>query len=691
MKRILCCLFALALVTVLVSAGALGESNPDTPVAYEELSAEHRALFESEMASALANARSRAPGQSLLVAAIRGDDFNGYTGSKSDNSLKVEYKVTDSVVEVGEKVTFYVTMTWDYGRLTYTFGGQVMDTTFNSVGSLVPNGSNSYVYPKDGEEIPEGTKTLGRAFSYTPTEAGYFNYVIILEDGNGNKLALTTPTIQVYEGDIPTFDSIGTDTDLGLDVQNSLAMRVSVDRTETTVGQDVTATATFKTLTDPVKYTATWTLVDADGNELDVQRTTGETNASAANASVEFTYKPLCAGKLQFLITATDGDGNQVKINSPWLEVADGFYFTARFNRVSAMKVGTSVTATYNVYGHECDEATYFIGWECYDEEGQTVSLETATVADRSGKLSYTPRIGQGLEFYIGATCSHISGAYPARVTIALYGEMETELSLTASTVASGGSLGLNYSVSGGLTPYQKLVVTGYSSDPARGKTYTFLTQTVTDTEGTVYGSPYLGTEAYFTLTVVEEDGYSTTYTSDKATVTGAPVVADLTLTASLDQTTIALGDTVTLTWKMSGGSATINKQDPEGSYLVWKNASGDVVKKEYVTKASGTAAFTPEATGTYTCEMALIDGYNQSIAWQSGTITVAETLKLAGDANNDGTVDLYDALRIMQYDAGWSVTINKTNADVNASGGVDLNDAILILRYGAGEDVVLQ
>ena len=44
-----------------------------------------------------------------------------------------------------------------------------------------------------------------------------------------------------------------------------------------------------------------------------------------------------------------------------------------------------------------------------------------------------------------------------------------------------------------------------------------------------------------------------------------------------------------------------------------------------------------------------------------------------------------------MQYAAGWSVSLNKTNADVNASGGVDLNDAILILRYNAGEDVVLQ
>ncbi len=690
MKRILCCLLVLMMTLTALCPSALADSNPDTQIAYGDLSPGHRALFEKEMASALANARSRAPGESQLIAAVRGG-VNEYTGSKADNSLKLDYKVTKSVAAVGEKVTFYVTMTWDYGRLTYTFGGQVLDADFDPLGTLVPNGSRSYVYPPEGEEIPEGTKIQGRAFSFTPTQAGYFNYVIILEDGNGNKLALTTPTIQVYNGDVPTFDSIGTDTDIGLDADNSLAMRASVDRTKTKVGEDVTATATFRTLKDPVKYTATWTLTDADGNELDVERTTGEVNASSANVAVPFTYKPLNGGELQFLVTATDGDGNQVKINSPWLTVEDGFYFTARLNRVSAMMVGDSVKATYNVYGHECDEASYFIGWESYDGEGNTLKTDTELVGARSGSVSYVPRIGQGLEFYVGATCPHISGAYPARVNIALVGAIEGEVSLTDTSLKSGETIGMNYSISGGLTPFQKIVVNGYSVDTGRNKTHSFLSKTVTETEGTIYGTPYLGDKVYFTLTVVEKDGTSNVWTTEQATMTGAPATAELKLAASLDRTELALGNNVTLTWKMTGGSATINQNEPESSVILWKNASGTVVKREYVTKASGTAAFTPDAAGRYTCEITLLDAYNQTISWQSGTITVSSAAALPGDANGDGSVNANDALRIMQYAAGWSVSLNKTNADVNASGGVDLNDAILILRYNAGEDVVLQ
>jgi len=690
LKRILRCLLVLMMILTALGANALTALEPDTQIGYNDLSAGHRALFEQEMASALANARSRTPGAAKLMAAVRGD-FNGYTGTKSDNSLKAEYRVTDSVVAVGEKVTFYVTMTWDYGRLTYTIGGQMLDTDFDPMGPLVPSGSRSYVYPPDGEEIPEGTKQLPRAFSFTPKQAGYFNYVIILEDGNGNKLALTTPTVQVYDGEAPTFDSIGTDKDIGLDADNSLAMRASLDRTKTKVGEDVTATATFRTMKDPVKYTATWTLTDADGNELDVERTTGEVNATSDNVAVTFPYKPLNGGELQFLVTATDGDGNQVKISSPWLTVEDGFYFTARLNRVSAMMVGDSVKATYNVYGHECDEASYFIGWESYDGEGNTLKTDTALVSDRSGSVSYVPRIGQGLEFYIGATCPHISGAFPARVNIALVGAIDAEVSLTGTSLKSGETIGMNYSITGGLTPFQKIVVNGYSVDTGRNKTHSFLSKTITGTEGTVYGTPYLGDKVYFTLTVVEKDGNTNVWTTEQATMTGAPSTAELKLDASLDRTELALGNTVTLTWKMTGGSATINRNEPESSCILWKNASGTVVKREYVTKANGTAAFTPEEAGRYTCEVTLLDAYNQTISWQSGTITVSSAAALPGDANGDGSVDVADALRIMQYAAGWSVSLNKTNADVNASGGVDLNDAILILRYNAGEDVVLQ
>ena len=56
----------------------------------------------------------------------------------------------------------------------------------------------------------------------------------------------------------------------------------------------------------------------------------------------------------------------------------------------------------------------------------------------------------------------------------------------------------------------------------------------------------------------------------------------------------------------------------------------------------------------------------------------------LAGDADNNGVVDAYDALLVMQYEAGWPVS--KPDADVTKDGVVDGKDAVRILQYCAGE-----
>lgn len=674
LKRILCLLLVLALA---LSCGtALADSNPDTPVDFNDLPADYRALYASEMASALANARARAPGQSQLSAMARGD-FSGYQGSKSDNSLKVEYKVTDSVVAVGEKVTFYATMSWDYGQLTYTYGGQVMDEDFNSVGPLVPQGKPNSFVTEDS-----GPAQIGRAFSFTPTEPGYFNYVIILKDGNGNTLALTTPTVQVYEGEEPSYSGGVTDTDIGATDKNQLVMYLTTDRQSAKVGTEITATASFTTKHDPVKYNATWTLEDAEGNKLDVKTTTGEINAVSGTAEIKLPYQPLQAGDVQLVVTATDGYDNAATINTPWITVEDGFYFKARFNRVSAMMVGDSVTATYEVFGHDCPTIAYYVGWECYDAEGNTLSTDAYTVPERSGKVSYTPRQGQGLEFYFGATCEHITNAYPAQIDIALVGALDAELTLTADAVQSGKSISVEYAVEGGLTPFQSMTINGYSYDSGRKKTYQFLTETLTENEGTVTGVPFLGDEVYFELTVVERDGVSTTWKSPKAQMTGSPVVTDPVLEASVASNLIAPGESAKLTYRMSGGSGTVNKTGV--SYLRWLKADGTVLEKKTVTAVSGTASIQLDEEGTYYCELVLVDGYNQRVTWKSEGIVVSEKAYTPGDANGDGQVAPADALLVMQYTAGWSVSLSKVNADVNSSGSVDLQDAILIFELAA-------
>ncbi len=69
------------------------------------------------------------------------------------------------------------------------------------------------------------------------------------------------------------------------------------------------------------------------------------------------------------------------------------------------------------------------------------------------------------------------------------------------------------------------------------------------------------------------------------------------------------------------------------------------------------------------------------------------EKIRIAGDANDDGGVDVRDVTAAMRFLAGgWGVKIDERNADVNGDNTVDLRDATILRRYLAGwQNVTLQ
>lgn len=63
---------------------------------------------------------------------------------------------------------------------------------------------------------------------------------------------------------------------------------------------------------------------------------------------------------------------------------------------------------------------------------------------------------------------------------------------------------------------------------------------------------------------------------------------------------------------------------------------------------------------------------------------------RLPGDADEDGAVTLADAVCILRSGAGEAVAINLRNANVNGDAAADASDALLILQYAAGWNVTL-
>ena len=104
-----------------------------------------------------------------------------------------------------------------------------------------------------------------------------------------------------------------------------------------------------------------------------------------------------------------------------------------------------------------------------------------------------------------------------------------------------------------------------------------------------------------------------------------------------------------------------------------------------------------PAAAGDYNFTLELIDNaYNEdgkvvSVDKVNGKVTVEadgeESEFELGDVNMDESIDLFDAIAVLQYEAGVTDLTDAEYAlgDVNGDDSVDLFDAIAILQYEAG------
>lgn len=98
---------------------------------------------------------------------------------------------------------------------------------------------------------------------------------------------------------------------------------------------------------------------------------------------------------------------------------------------------------------------------------------------------------------------------------------------------------------------------------------------------------------------------------------------------------------------------------------------------------------------GSYNVSISCSDASNEkgadvTIPSTSAVVTV-KSARLPGDVNGDGKVSIKDSVRLAQYLAGWSVTIQSDNADVNGDGKISIKDSVRLAQYLAGWNVVLK
>lgn len=151
---------------------------------------------------------------------------------------------------------------------------------------------------------------------------------------------------------------------------------------------------------------------------------------------------------------------------------------------------------------------------------------------------------------------------------------------------------------------------------------------------------------------------------------------------------------------RLNAEAVRIDVNQTAGLRLIWDEDAGELgeiawfVQDTEVVQVNGAKDDTP-----HTVTVAGLKPGTSKVAAMLGNGAYAECVvtvydadaRIPGDANEDEKVDLHDALLIMQYAAGWNLSINGHAADVNADGRVSVDDAILIFQYDSGLDVELR
>ena len=87
-------------------------------------------------------------------------------------------------------------------------------------------------------------------------------------------------------------------------------------------------------------------------------------------------------------------------------------------------------------------------------------------------------------------------------------------------------------------------------------------------------------------------------------------------------------------------------------------------------TRVSGTSTL---VLGRIYTDVAVTDGFD--------SVSVIDIVTLLGDANDDGVVNLVDAIRVLKSLVDENVTVYTLNSDCDKNGEVDIKDALEIFK----------
>ncbi|MBQ8556686.1 MAG: hypothetical protein IJ438_12570 [Clostridia bacterium] len=274
------------------------------------------------------------------------------------------------------------------------------------------------------------------------------------------------------------------------------------------------------------------------------------------------------------------------------------------------------------------------------------------------------------------------------------------EMSLDGTEIEAGQPITLTYSITGGTQPFISLSIsmTSYCSDNTSFEVCRIDNPPL---QGTLTGIPLYGDELLASLALVDTNLGFQYFSIDSIPIINSLDYTPITIDITPSTLTPNAGEPVTFTYEIAGNASPLLSYSHINYSSNYTYSNGEDYGYEYmnIDTLSGTFSYTPPHEGIVTLDVTALlnfeDGAGKLVqptftldVQPAGTEKPART---PGDVNDDGTVNMRDALALLKKLADWDVSINASNADCNADGTVNMRDALLLLKKLADWDVTLQ
>lgn len=417
-------------------------------------------------------------------------------------------------------------------------------------------------------------------------------------------------------------------------------------------------------------------------------------------------YVPQRAGYLTFVFVLQDDYGNQIATNTPCVMITwewrnDPFYtigfadesafgLTVYLDK-SSVSVGDTVRGTFGSVDTSLRK-NVTATWYIVDDYNNVVDSESWSGTEYSFNyyMDYTVNYTGWLYFSVYVEDQYGRDVLVDTTKIKIGGTsavLSGTASLNKSSVAVGTPVTATYKFinSNGRDEYIEgcwIIIDGEEE---------YENWIVLDSfSGSVSFTPTFGDSISFYV-CAEDSEYHSWYETAYIPITGAATIKPVSVTGSISSQDITRGDRVTLTYTVSDGVTPYEITVGASSYTS-DDTFVDSLYYDDSAPASGSFTFTADSGDYVFVYVSVTDaqGFTDLLAYDYLWLS-EPSARIPGDVNGDGAVDAYDALRIMQYDAGWDVTLDTANADVDANGTISLSDAVLIFQYDSGMNVTLK